>query len=690
MKKIVPILLVLATLAGIATANLGERHIYDRAGANFKLLASRDPNNWWDDVNDVYTMNGLLDVVDVNATGTFDVNDVNVTGDFFLSGFTEGSVLFIGVDSNVAEDNTNFTWTDATDTLDVNGMTISGTRPIGLDLSSGTFATASIKLPAGTIQSTGDLVFQPTVDSTTAWQWLDADGGTPVLNIDTTNERVGIGIVSPETDFHIKNSAGIAQLLLQSLATSDATIRIRNGSSSKWTFGNDASNDEFIISTGSILGTPKLTILQNGKTGIGTGANAPNAPLEVKGAKPAGNVGGFQSGMLHVTGSGTAEFSNSVITGHSAYNTNTQLWYLGSTSSSNKDIAFINRQNAPMHFYTNNTSRMTIESNGDMSLFNGAERRYYDVGNSNYVGFEAPALTANQIWILPIADGDAGSVLTTDGFGSLDWEDNASEKSWAFMSRDASSGTNYIGGFYKFETSDNDFNPSVTFGTVNSSYAAHFFLVQAAGASGGVDTVVRVTGTTMDDQGNRATGVNVDITVDDAGAVGTYYETPEKWLGQVTLAKQSGPDLLMNYGFCKYWDNNNTHFKVSGMEATWLGAKNDNTPDILLRHHKAIGWTYNNAAAPTPPPPIASMATDHNTEIFIVNNEEGAWKRDDLTDNVHGEITEGLIIELQTTTNRTYAIGNFMVRITPFGDIDMIYENGDQMIYENGDQMIYN
>ncbi|KKL60706.1 hypothetical protein LCGC14_2202630, partial [marine sediment metagenome] len=418
MKKIVPILLVLATLAGIATANLGERHIYDRAGANFKLLASRDPNNWWDDVNDVYTMNGLLDVVDVNATGTFDVNDVNVTGDFFLSGFTEGSVLFIGVDSNVAEDNTNFTWTDATDTLDVNGMTISGTRPIGLDLSSGTFATASIKLPAGTIQSTGDLVFQPTVDSTTAWQWLDADGGTPVLNIDTTNERVGIGIVSPETDFHIKNSAGIAQLLLQSLATSDATIRIRNGSSSKWTFGNDASNDEFIISTGSILGTPKLTILQNGKTGIGTGANAPNAPLEVKGAKPAGNVGGFQSGMLHVTGSGTAEFSNSVITGHSAYNTNTQLWYLGSTSSSNKDIAFINRQNAPMHFYTNNTSRMTIESNGDMSLFNGAERRYYDVGNSNYVGFKAPSLTANQIWVLPIADGDPGSVLTTDGFGT--------------------------------------------------------------------------------------------------------------------------------------------------------------------------------------------------------------------------------------------------------------------------------
>ena len=575
------------------------------------------------------------------------------------------------------------------DVVTHDGLILDGTLTTGIDLTGLTVTNLQL-WPAGTISSTGDIVFQPTVDSVTGYQWLDTDGGVPVLNIDTINERVGIGVAAPEADFHIKNSVGIAQLLLQSLATSDATIRIRNGSSSKWTFGNDASNDEFIISTGSILGTPKLTILQDGKVGIGTGANAPNAPLEVKGVKP-GEVGGWQGGQLQVTGSVTDEFYSAVITGHNAFNGNTQLWYLGSTSaSSHNDIGFINRQNAPMHFYTNNTSRMTIESNGDMSLFNGAERRYYDVGNSNYVGFKAPSLTANQIWVLPIADGDPGSVLTTDGFGTLDWEDNASEKSWSFMSRDASSGTNYIGGFYKFETSDNDFNPSVTFGTVNSSYAAHFFLVQAAGASGGVDTVVRVTGTTMDDQGNRATGVNVDITVDDAGAVGTYYETPEKWLGQVTLAKQSGPDVLMNYGFCKYWDNNNTHFKVAGMEATWLGAKNDNTPDILLRHHKATGWTYNNAAAPTPPPAIASMAVDHDTEIFIVTNEEGAWKRDDLTDNVHGESSEGILVELVTTTNRTYAIGNFMVRITPFGDIDMIYENGDAMIYENGDTMLYN
>ena len=38
---------------------------------------------------------------------------------------------------------------------------------------------------------------QPISDSTTKLQILDADGGTPILNIDTTNERVGIGTTNP-------------------------------------------------------------------------------------------------------------------------------------------------------------------------------------------------------------------------------------------------------------------------------------------------------------------------------------------------------------------------------------------------------------------------------------------------------------------------------------------------------------
>lgn len=45
--------------------------------------------------------------------------------------------------------------------------------------------------------------FQPSIDSTTAFQILDADGGTPIFNIDSTNERVGIGNASPYVNLEV-------------------------------------------------------------------------------------------------------------------------------------------------------------------------------------------------------------------------------------------------------------------------------------------------------------------------------------------------------------------------------------------------------------------------------------------------------------------------------------------------------
>jgi len=49
------------------------------------------------------------------------------------------------------------------------------------------------------------------------------------------------------------------------------------------------------------------------------------------------------------------------------------------------------------------------------------ELRFYE--GANYVGFEAPALAADQIWILPDEDGDADQALKTDGAGNLSWGD---------------------------------------------------------------------------------------------------------------------------------------------------------------------------------------------------------------------------------------------------------------------------
>jgi len=85
-----------------------------------------------------------------------------------------------------------------------------------------------------------------------------------------------------------------------------------------------------------------------------------------------------------------------------------------------------------IRMWTNNVERLEINAAGQfdfqasslittgfIGLKSNAELRFYD--NGNYVGFEAPALGADQIWVLPNADGPANEALATDGAGNLIW-----------------------------------------------------------------------------------------------------------------------------------------------------------------------------------------------------------------------------------------------------------------------------
>ncbi len=62
--------------------------------------------------------------------------------------------------------------------------------------------------------STGNIIFQPTTDSTTFFQVLDTDGGTPVLNVDSTNERVGIGNNAPTTPLDVTGAVTITDEII--------------------------------------------------------------------------------------------------------------------------------------------------------------------------------------------------------------------------------------------------------------------------------------------------------------------------------------------------------------------------------------------------------------------------------------------------------------------------------------------
>jgi len=71
------------------------------------------------------------------------------------------------------------------------------------------------------------------------------------------------------------------------------------------------------------------------------------------------------------------------------------------------------------HILGSDTEKIRIDKDGNFWIENQQELRFYD--NGNYVGFEAPALEADQVWVLPTADGDLNDALITNGEGVLSW-----------------------------------------------------------------------------------------------------------------------------------------------------------------------------------------------------------------------------------------------------------------------------
>ncbi len=74
--------------------------------------------------------------------------------------------------------------------------------------------------------------------------------------------------------------------------------------------------------------------------------------------------------------------------------------------------------------FTDGTDALTIASDGKLTTAghleiggSNNELRFYE--GANYVGFEAPALTGNQIWVLPTGDGSANQPIITNGSGTL-------------------------------------------------------------------------------------------------------------------------------------------------------------------------------------------------------------------------------------------------------------------------------
>ncbi len=101
-----------------------------------------------------------------------------------------------------------------------------------------------------TPSQTGTVIFQPTIDSEVFFQVLDVGGGTPILNIDSTNKRVGIGTATPAVPLDIDlqgivanfgDGTDNAQITFNGGAGFVRDMLFRSGGSNRWIFRVNAT-----------------------------------------------------------------------------------------------------------------------------------------------------------------------------------------------------------------------------------------------------------------------------------------------------------------------------------------------------------------------------------------------------------------------------------------------------------------
>ncbi len=139
------------------------------------------------------------------------------------------------------------------------------------------------------IDAAGLVTFQPAADSTTFLQVLDASGGVPVLNVDTTNERVGVGEEAPGVPLHITRTSTNELVRLETAATGNPFLAFHQTSTRRAyiQFADTGNDFRFLSGYGSASiwtdtgGSPnrRITVTSSGDIGINTAS--PDAKLHI-------------------------------------------------------------------------------------------------------------------------------------------------------------------------------------------------------------------------------------------------------------------------------------------------------------------------------------------------------------------------------------------------------------------------
>jgi hypothetical protein len=271
-----------------------------------------------------------------------------------------------------------------------------------------------------------------------------------------------------------------------------------------------------------------------------------------------------------------------------------------------------------------------------------------------------------------INGGNIGDIITLEGAsdsrevvitrnGNIRFKLNHMLESFSFASPSGSSGVYYTGGYYAAPVASTTINqaaPAITYGTANSPYGSHAFLVASgAGTVNAGSCSIVVSGTSIANNGTAVIGDSETIVADiTAMALNTYYQTTKSWLGTVTYtltpAGAATYSATFNYGRAAYDSFDERLHTVKLFEVMGRAGASDAGFDIQLLHHRAAGWTYSAGAFMPGDGEICSLATDYGVASDLVAGERFKYERE-VNRSIDGlDGVEGLLVRVTTTANK--------------------------------------
>jgi len=304
------------------------------------------------------------------------------------------------------------------------------------------------------------VIFRPTTDSASYFRIMDSDGNVPIFTIDSVSELIGVNTATPTEMFTIKLAGTSWSQPHFALEAPGSTNQwgLRMYTSDRLDFGYNEVTTFMIETDGDVIITKNL-LVYGGNIGIAAdtdlitmaadtftvagdiaiggsnnelrfyegvnyvGFEAPALAADQIWVLP--NADGAVGDYLKTDGGGNLSWDAPAGVGSGAYDLNGLDLTIDADGDSYlhesaDDVIDLVLAGAAGEFAINiNAAEVVTFTAGSVNIRSQNELRFYD--NGNYVGFEAPALSADQIWVLPSADGSIGQVLTTNGSGTLSW-----------------------------------------------------------------------------------------------------------------------------------------------------------------------------------------------------------------------------------------------------------------------------